>query len=313
MGSTSTVRGGVDTGLSVPWHPTGAPSPSKMRVQGAGAQPPGGGASLRWGPRLLSQELNFLSLPPGVRAEQPHQPCLLRSPEIRTHFPASPSGLKCEHRAGPRHLLTEAGKRTKRNPEGSLGPVSSSRVSVGRGRMGSREKGERGKVPGRWGEAPALLSAGSPRPAPGPGPSSSEKGSDPPPGAPRAGTGWAHGCRTLSLCPTGALVTPRKPLAPTSFSKLASHANVFRVHGISEVPICIYLDYFRRITENQSIWVDRCGKGCYLSVCLRNAMFSEWIAKAGIFGTDAACCWKSQSDGLALGLWVLRTAAGHPP
>ena len=73
---------------------------------------------------------------------------------------------------------------------------------------------------------------------------------------------------------------------PLSASEAASHANVFRIHDISETSICIYLDSIsKELFKIGAIWMDGCGTDCFLSVSIKNTVFSKWITDAVIIET----------------------------
>lgn len=129
-----------------------------------------------------------------------------------------------------------------------------------------------------------------------------------------------------SLCPWSPALAPsssrltRGPHGPSSeairlplsSSEAASHANVFRIHDISETSICIYLDSIsKELFKIGAIWMDGCGMDCFLSVSIKNTVFSKWITDAVIMETSAGGNFRTVT--FDSGTLRLRTGAqGHP-
>lgn len=83
---------------------------------------------------------------------------------------------------------------------------------------------------------------------------------------------------------------PKAAQPPPHSSEAASHANVFRIHDISETSICIYLDSIsKELFKIGAIWIDGCGTDCFLSVHVKNTMFSKWITNAVIIEMGTFC------------------------
>lgn len=84
--------------------------------------------------------------------------------------------------------------------------------------------------------------------------------------------------------------TPEAAQPPPHSSEAASHANVFRIHDISETSICIYLDSIsKELFKTGAIWIDGCGTDCFLSAHVKNTMFSKWITNAVIIEMGTFC------------------------
>lgn len=102
--------------------------------------------------------------------------------------------------------------------------------------------------------------------------------------------------------------TPEAAQPPPHSSEAASHANVFRIHDISETSICIYLDSIsKELFKIGAIWIDGCGTDCFLSVHVKNTMFSKWITNAVIIEMGTFCWGKLPNHDLIYGFCVPRT------